>query len=98
MPTGSTAGCYQGGRIFLYPSKFYWLVSSDTRQMNRKSHEILMACIHEGDPGKQSHLPQWLKLRLIYHSQLKIKEKIEGSDSGLPREDNSPGDGRAHVW
>ena len=98
MPTGSTAGCCQGGKIFLYPSKFYWLVSPDMRQINRKSHEILMACIHEADPGKLSHLPQWLKLCFIYHSQLKIKEKVEGSDLGLPREDNSPGDGRAHVW
>lgn len=68
------------------------------RQMNRKSHEILMACILEGDPGKLSYLPQWLKLHLIYHSLLKIKEKVEGSDLGLPREDNSPGDGRAQVW
>lgn len=46
------------------------------RQMNRKSHEILMAPYPEGDPGKLSYLPQWLKLHLIYHSLLKIKRKL----------------------
>ena len=42
-----------------------------------------MTCIHEGDPGKLSNLPKWLKPHLKHHLQLKTKKEVGGSGSGF---------------